>query len=70
MARTAPTVGTHALGLAEAIALGRALERLPARLVVVGVEASETDSGHGLSPAVAGAVDEVIDVIEREVVVR
>jgi hydrogenase maturation protease len=67
MAPTARPAGTHVLGLAEAIALGRALERLPARLVVVGVEASETAAGHGLSPAVAGAVDQVVDVIDQVV---
>ncbi len=67
VARASRTAGTHALGLADAIALGRALERLPARLVVVGVEASETATGHGLSPAVAGAVDRVVDVIDRVV---
>ena len=70
MAPTAPPAGTHTLGLAEAIALGRALERLPARLVVVGVEASDTTAGHGLSPAVADAVNEVIDVIDQVVAER
>jgi hydrogenase maturation protease len=68
IAHGAPPAGTHALGLAAATALGRALERLPARLVIVGVEASETGPGHGLSPSVAGAIDGVIDVIERVVV--
>ena len=67
MPRSARPAGTHALGLSEAIALGRALERLPARLVVVGVEASETVAGHGLSPAVAGAVDRVVDAIASAV---
>ena len=62
------SAGSHALGLAEAIALGRALDRLPTRMVVVGVEARDTDLGHGLSPAVAAAVDDAVDAIERMVV--
>jgi len=47
---------THALGLGEAIELARVLDRLPKRLVVVGVEASEFAPGRPLTPAVAAAV--------------
>ena len=49
--------GTHAFGLATAVELGRALGRLPARVVVVGVEAGNVDLGDTLSPAVAAVVD-------------
>lgn len=48
--------GTHAIGLAEMVELGRALGRLPDRLVIVGVEAAGFDHGAPLSPAVAAAV--------------
>jgi hydrogenase maturation protease len=48
--------GTHAIGVAEAIELARALHRLPARVVVVGVEAAGFEYGAPLSPSVAGAV--------------
>jgi len=48
--------GTHAIGLAEMVELGRALGRLPERLVVVGIEAERFDHGAPLSPAVAAAV--------------
>jgi hydrogenase maturation protease len=48
--------GTHALGLAAVVELGRALGRLPRRLVVVGVEAGSFDHGAPLSDAVAAAV--------------
>ncbi|MDP9465107.1 MAG: hydrogenase maturation protease [Actinomycetota bacterium] len=61
--RGSRSTGSHALGVAEAIALGQALDRLPARLVVVGIEAHETILGHGLSSAVAGAVENAVDVI-------
>ncbi|MFN8034354.1 MAG: hydrogenase maturation protease [Acidimicrobiia bacterium] len=47
---------SHALGIGESIALGRALDRLPGRVVVVGVEGSEFGDGPGLSAPVAAAV--------------
>ncbi|MBC7291669.1 MAG: hydrogenase maturation protease [Actinotalea sp.] len=49
-------VGRYAFGLAAAVQLGRALHRLPDRLVLVGVEGSVFTPGAPLSPAVAGAV--------------
>jgi hydrogenase maturation protease len=48
--------GTHAMGLAAVVELGRALGRLPHRLVVVGVEAGRFDHGAPMSDAVAAAV--------------
>ena len=48
--------GTHALGLAAAVELARALGRLPRRLVLVGVEANQFDHGMPMSDAVAEAV--------------
>jgi len=48
--------GTHALGLAAVVELGRALGRLPRRLVLVGVEAGRFDHGAPMSDAVAAAV--------------
>jgi len=59
--------GTHGLGLAEVIELGRALHRLPPELVIVGVEAQQFGPGEPMSPQVkigielaAKAVAEVI----------
>jgi hydrogenase maturation protease len=58
-------VGRYAFGLAAAVQLGRALHRLPGRLVLVGVEGGRFASGSPLSPAVASAVQpaarEVVD---------
>jgi hydrogenase maturation protease len=48
--------GTHAMGIAAVVELGRALGRLPQRLVVVGVEADHFDYGAPMSDAVAAAV--------------
>jgi hydrogenase maturation protease len=57
---------THALGLAEAVELGRALGRLPERLIVYGIEGERFDAGAGLSPAVDGAVDGLCDKLQAE----
>lgn len=51
---------THGLGLAETIELGRALGRLPARLLVYGIEGQDYALGAPLSPQVAGAVDSLV----------
>jgi hydrogenase maturation protease len=53
-----PAAGTHGLGVAEAVELARALDRLPARLVVVGVELADVTTGADLTEAVARAVDQ------------
>lgn len=47
---------THGIGLADVVELGRALGRLPGRLVVIGIEAERFDHGAPLSAAVAAAV--------------
>ena len=64
--RTA-TASTHGFGLAQVVELGRALGRLPAELVFVGVELGLVGAGTGLSePVVAGVrqaaqrVDELV----------
>ena len=66
---TAPaTGGSHALGAGEAVRLGRALDRLPRRLVVLGVEGSAFDhtADVALQPAVAAAVATVVDAVLAE----
>ena len=55
--------GTHALGLATAVGLGRALDRLPGRLVVIGVEVGSVDHGAALSPPVAAAVPRATEAV-------
>jgi hydrogenase maturation protease len=66
--------GTHALGLAEAVELARALGRIPEDLVVVGVMVGAAPEGTGgvfrpgagLSPEVVASVDVAADVVLRE----
>jgi hydrogenase maturation protease len=54
---------THAFGLAEAIELGRALGRLPGRLVVVGIEGESFEAGAAPGPEVRAAVDAAADQV-------
>ena len=63
----APGASSHGGGVAEAVVLGRALEQLPDRLVVVGVEPATVGHGAGLSPTVAGSVDAAVRLIAAEV---
>lgn len=57
---------THGLGLAEALALGRALGRLPERVEVWGVEAGEFGHGAPLTAAVAEAVLALVPRLSAE----
>jgi hydrogenase maturation protease len=52
---------THALGVAEAIELARALGGLPPRLIAYGVEGKTFEAGSGLSPEVEKAAQEVVE---------
>jgi hydrogenase maturation protease len=57
---------THAIGLAETIELARALGKLPARVVVYGIEGASFDAGAALSPDVEAAVSRLVETIEEE----
>ena len=59
------TTGSHSLGVGQALALGRALGRLPGRLVVIGVEAHDHGFGDELSAPVAAAVDAAMELVGR-----
>jgi hydrogenase maturation protease len=58
---------THVLGAEAAVEMARALGRLPARLVVYGVEGAAFGAGSGLTPAVAAAVAAATERILEEV---
>jgi hydrogenase maturation protease len=58
---------THHFGLPEAVELARAMDRLPERLVVYGVEGASFETGDALTPDVAAAVAGVADAIRAEV---
>jgi hydrogenase maturation protease len=52
---------THALGVADAVELARALERLPRRLIVYGIEGASFEPGAERSAAVLAAVERVAE---------
>ncbi len=60
---------SHAFNLAEAIELARALDRLPPRLTVFGIEGESFAPGVALSAAVAGAIPELTRLVREEVAV-
>lgn len=59
------TASTHALSLADAVELARALDRLPARIVVYGIEGVRWTDGAAPSDAVTAGVDRVVAQLLR-----
>jgi len=57
----------HGWGVAETLALGRQVqpENMPNHLTILGIEARELDLGEGLSPEVAGVMDQAAKMIEQ-----
>jgi len=62
-AAPATPLGGHALGVGQAVALGRALDLLPRRLVAVGIEGQDYEIGEGLSAPVLAAVDAAAELV-------
>ena len=58
-------VSTHALATGEAIELARVLDKLPARLTVVGIEAGRLDVGAPMSAEVTEAVSRVVEELDN-----
>jgi hydrogenase maturation protease len=58
---------THAFGVAEAIQLARTFGRLPASLIVYGIEGKNFVAGTQLSPEVERAVISVVERVIREI---
>jgi hydrogenase maturation protease len=58
---------THAVGVADALELARTLGVLPNKVIVYGIEAGDTGAGHPLSPQVSHALNEVVQLILKEV---
>lgn len=63
----AASTSSHAAGVADAWALGVALDRTPTRLVVLGVEGADFRPGHGLSDEVARAVPRTAQAVHDEI---
>ncbi|MDP2529656.1 MAG: hydrogenase maturation protease [Candidatus Palauibacterales bacterium] len=62
-----PHPSSHDLGLPDIVELGRALGRLPARLLILGIEAGTVAHGPGLSPPVRIGVERAVRIALAEV---
>lgn len=62
-----PAASSHGPGLADALALGRALDRVPAHVVLLAVEGVDFSPGDGLTPAVAAGLPAAADAVVAEV---
>jgi hydrogenase maturation protease len=68
MGRGAERTSSHGFGVGELLDLAAALERLPAKVVLWGIEIGTREPGQGLSPAVAAAVPVLVENLWHEVV--
>ncbi|MDH4083276.1 MAG: hydrogenase maturation protease [Nitrospira sp.] len=57
---------SHAIGVSEAIELARAMDVLPATVIVYGVEVGDMEVGQPLSPPLGEALDQVVKQIIQE----
>lgn len=57
---------THAMGIADALELGRTLGRAPRRVVVLGIEGTSFGMGQEMTPAVAAALDGLVASVLHE----
>jgi hydrogenase maturation protease len=55
---------SHQLGIVEAIELGRAMRRLPRRMLFVGIEVQDVAPGEGLTPEVELALTPALHVVK------
>jgi hydrogenase maturation protease len=60
-------LSSHGVDIGRTHALGQALGRVPDALVVFTIEVAETGHGIGLTPQVASAVPEIVDMVVAEI---
>ncbi len=58
---------THAFSVAEAVEMARALDELPPRLVIYGIEGANFDLGISLSPAVEAVLPALVEQMAAEI---
>lgn len=66
--RAGPPIGSHALGVRDAVELARALGSLPARLTVVGIEAETFEVGAPLSRPVRDHLGDAVQAVREALV--
>jgi hydrogenase maturation protease len=64
---TVAPCSTHAIGVADAIDLARALGRLPKQIILYGIEIESVDAGASLSGSVCEGLDAVVEQVIQEV---
>jgi hydrogenase maturation protease len=64
--RSLGLASTHAVSIADALELGRAVGRSPKRVVVVGVEGAAFDLGDPLTPEVDAAIPRAAEAVLAE----
>ncbi|MFC1674136.1 hydrogenase maturation protease, partial [Pseudomonadota bacterium] len=57
---------SHTFGLVQAAEIARVLDRLPARMIVFGIEGERFEYGERVSPSVQASVAGVVDRIKAE----
>ncbi|SYZ73084.1 Hydrogenase 2 maturation protease [Candidatus Zixiibacteriota bacterium] len=57
---------SHALGVAEAVEMARAVGKLPEKIIIYGIEGRNFSAGEGTTPEVESAVPEIIELILNE----
>lgn len=60
------TAATHGFGVAEAVELGRVLDRMPQQLIIYAVEVVDVSIGLGLSASLAATVPVLVDAVLGE----
>ena len=63
LVRPGRPLGSHGLGVVDAVELARSLGLLPPRLAVIGIEALSDQLGAGLSDPVCARVDEAVGLV-------
>ena len=60
---TPGAVSTHDIDVSVAVELARAIGRMPARLLLIGIEAGQTDWASPTSAPIDAAIDAVVDLV-------
>lgn len=58
---------THAFGIAEALEMARALNQLPPRLIVFGIEGQNFELGSEMSQEIRMGIEHAVDMISSEI---
>ena len=62
-------LSVHQMGLQDLLAVAELMGQLPAQLVVLGAQAESIEMGMEMTPAVAAAMEQVIDGVVQELTI-